>query len=65
MNMLETALNNPEKSLGMQNVERCKGYSYEIMVSFTQPTAKFEKLSRNFLTSKYRFRMPSILKKRN
>lgn len=32
--VLQTALNNPDKSLGVQNVERCKGFAVDIMVIY-------------------------------
>lgn len=31
--VLETALKNPAKDLGLQNIERCKGFSYHLLVS--------------------------------
>lgn len=32
-NVLETALVNPAKDLGLQNIERCKGFAYDLLVS--------------------------------
>lgn len=33
--VLETALTNPAKDLGLQNIERCKGFSMELLVSIS------------------------------
>lgn len=33
--VLETALKNPAKDLGIQNMERCKGFASHLIVSFS------------------------------
>lgn len=39
MNVLETSLLNPAKDLGIQNIDRCKGFSADLLVSFKKKTA--------------------------
>lgn len=34
--VLDTALTSPAKELGLQNIERCKGFSAHLMVNFFQ-----------------------------
>lgn len=49
LDVLTTALNNPHKDLGLQNVERCKGFAFELMVK-----AK-KKMQKRFLKIKILF----------
>lgn len=37
LDILETVLNNPHKDLGLQNVERCKGFAFELIVMKIEP----------------------------
>lgn len=35
LDLLEETLQNPSKDLGLQNIERCKGFSNNLMVLYT------------------------------